>query len=136
MWEYSREQGLGSTLNQDWDDVVPDAIFQIGVDRDGRDVGKPCVDLIATYDIPIAPVRDVGTIDVEVTPSNAGLRAVEKPTFARTSSGWLWWVHIAAWKSTSCEERARERFDLREGLGWGRDRVHAGQGEAQHQGEG
>ncbi len=119
--EYLREHGFCTTLNQNWDGVIPLAVLQIRINCDGWNVGKPSVDLVATDDIPIAPVRDIGTVDIVIAPSNLGLGVVEEPTLARTSSWGLWRVQIPAWESSSCVERARGRLNLGKGLGWGWD---------------
>ena len=50
--------------------------------RNGRDVGKRGIDLIATFDVSIAPVRDVGALIVEIAPVHLGLGIVKKPTLA------------------------------------------------------
>ena len=101
--------------------------------RNRGDVGEPSIDLIATDDVPIAPVRDVGVLIVEVAPVHVGLGIVKKPTLAWPSSWRLGWVLVAAWERTSCIESVRGRCYLRgdfEGCG---NRVHACQGDTQRQ---
>ena len=101
--------------------------------RNRRDVGEPSIDLVATYDVPIAHVRDVGVFIVEVAPGHLGLGVVKKPTLAWPSSWRLGWVLVAAWKRSSCIESARGRCYLRGDSDRCGNRVHACQGDTQCQ---
>ena len=101
--------------------------------RNRRDVGEPSIDLIATDDVPITRVCDVGVFIVEVAPVHLGFGIVKKPTLAWPSSWRLGRVLVAAWECTSCIERVRGRCFLRGELEGCRNRVHACQGDTQRQ---
>ena len=125
-----REQSFRSTFNQDWHEVVPLAILQLGIDGDGRNVREPVIDLIAANNIPVACVRDEGTMDEEIAPVHTGRGVIEEPTLAGATSRGLRWVGITIWKSTSHIDRVRSELNLSEGLRRGRESL---QGEARRQ---
>lgn len=91
-WDHLRKYCLRTALDQDRDDVFPRAVLQLGIDRDGWNVGEPGVDLVATDDISIARVCDIRTFDVMVTPIDMRFGVVEKPTLPWATSWGLGWV--------------------------------------------